>query len=208
MLLSRIVDTFGLIASCSRSRRPPVSDAPGICLTRSIWCCFKASLQQKPKQLDQSDYNVVRISPTIWWNKSDVSKYPRLHRLIYGTKKWREMSTIHYDRLISTMGFHLQVRPSSLYQIGRPVSPSLFYNDNILGDCATHIWWSGRLCDIHRHCPTGIRRNNNIIMTSKRRRFDVKITLLLRRVSVGHSLDNGLSACEVHVYYTRALWDV
>ena len=35
------------------------------------------------------------------------------------------------------------------------------------------------------HCtfPTGIRRNNNAIMTSKRRRVDVIITLFLRQVS-------------------------
>ena len=38
--------------------------------------------------------------------------------------------------------------------------------------------------------PTGTLRNNNVIMTSKRRRFDVIVTLLLRRVSAGvHRLD-------------------
>ena len=33
--------------------------------------------------------------------------------------------------------------------------------------------------------PADTRRNNNVIMTSKRRRFDVMMTLLLRRVPVG-----------------------
>ena len=36
--------------------------------------------------------------------------------------------------------------------------------------------------------PVDTRRNNNVILTSKRRRFDVKMTLLLRRVPVGKSL--------------------
>ena len=33
--------------------------------------------------------------------------------------------------------------------------------------------------------PEGTWRNNNVIMTPKRRRFDVIMTLLLRRVSAG-----------------------
>ena len=34
--------------------------------------------------------------------------------------------------------------------------------------------------------PANTLRNNNVIITSKRRRFDVIITLFLRRVSTGH----------------------
>ena len=33
--------------------------------------------------------------------------------------------------------------------------------------------------------PTDARRNNNVIFTSKRRRFDITMTLFLRRVSPG-----------------------
>ena len=36
------------------------------------------------------------------------------------------------------------------------------------------------------HGPTNTRRNNSVIRTSKRRRFDVIMTLSLRRVSSGY----------------------
>ena len=39
----------------------------------------------------------------------------------------------------------------------------------------------------HMQAPSGQRRNNNVIMTSKRRRFDVIMTLLLRIVPVGQA---------------------
>ena len=58
------------------------------------------------------------------------------------------------------------------------------YKEHI--NCKTEIsvlpYWPWEMRD-----PTGTRRNNNVIMTSKRRRdsrFDVIMTLLLRRVSV------------------------
>ena len=35
------------------------------------------------------------------------------------------------------------------------------------------------------HFPVGTQRNDNVIITSKRRRFDVIMTLLLRRVPAG-----------------------
>ena len=34
-------------------------------------------------------------------------------------------------------------------------------------------------------CPAGTRRNNNVIVTSKRRRYGVIMTLLSRRVPAG-----------------------
>ena len=43
---------------------------------------------------------------------------------------------------------------------------------------AVHITWYDRYPVRYERSPTGTKRNNNVIMTSKRRRFDVIITLL------------------------------
>ena len=59
-------------------------------------------------------------------------------------------------------------------------------------DIEIHVFRQGKLQNCH---PTGTRRKNSVIMTSKRRRFDVIMTLLLRFVPFGQGrISQGISA--------------
>ena len=57
--------------------------------------------------------------------------------------------------------------------------------------CICVLWFKPLFDEGHnwKGYPTDTRRNNNLIMTSKRR-FDVIMTLLLRRVSVGYHMSS------------------
>ena len=67
----------------------------------------------------------------------------------------------------------------------------------------------GYVWGVANRIPTGTRRNNNVITTSKRRRFDVVMTLFLRFVSLGwfyslyskHRLEEASA-----VMYSGLLW--
>ena len=53
--------------------------------------------------------------------------------------------------------------------------------------------------------PADTWRNNNVIMASKRRRFDVKITLLLRRAPAGTKLDSSIHGLDKKCYRPRIM---
>ena len=115
--------------------------------------------------------------------------YTRRNALGYNTETWVVM--IHMYQLCRLW------RHRTLSQRQPPLSPVTITTDNF--QC--HQWWQNWLDDnslvsVKSYNPAYIWRDDNVIITSKQRRFDVIITLLLRHVSAGNK-----SITAIHVKF-------